>query len=177
MTLTIRPAVTADIPALRGVMAAAIDELQRGFLTEAQIVASHGIMGLDMQLVTDGTYLVVEADGLPAGCGGWSWRATLFGGDDGVIARDRRSLDPASEPARIRAMYTHPAYVRQGVGRLVIDNCEAAAAAHGFVRAELMATLAGEPFYRSCGYRVVERTSTDGAGGVTIPLIRMDKPL
>src|SRR6185437_6428237 len=130
-------------------MAAAIVELQRAFLTPAQIVASRTIMGLDRQLIADATYFVVEADGRLAGCGGWSRRATLYGGDHSP-GRDAALLDPASDPARVRAMYTHPELVRRGVGRLILQLCEAAARAEGFTRLELMATLSGRPLYESC---------------------------
>src|SRR5690242_17915610 len=95
-------------------MDAAIVELQRGVITPGQIEASRAIMGIDTQLVDDGTYFVVEADGELAGCGGWSRRATLYGGDH-TAGRDARLLDPATEPARVRAMYTAPAFARRGV--------------------------------------------------------------
>src|SRR4051812_31709843 len=112
-------------------MNAAIEELQRGYLDEAQIRSSKAIMGIDRQLIEDGTYYVIEVDGNVAGCGGWSRRATLYGGDhsDG---RDAGLLDPTTDAARIRAMYTHPSFVRRGLGRLVIETCEAAAASEGF---------------------------------------------
>ena len=177
MAFTHRLASEEDIPALRALMTRAIESLQTDFLTPAQVKASHGTMGLDSQLVADRTYFVVEEDGVPAGCGGWSWRATLFGGDASVIAREPRALDPASEAAKIRAMYTEPAFARRGVGRLVIDLCEAAASEAGFKRVEMMATLAGAPLYRSCGYRVVAEVESPPVDGVTVPLLRMEKAL
>ena len=177
MAFTHRLASEEDIPALRALMTRAIESLQTDFLTPAQVKASHGTMGLDSQLVADRTYFVVEEDGVPAGCGGWSWRATLFGGDASVIAREPRALDPASEAAKIRAMYTEAAFARRGVGRLVMDLCEAAASEAGFKRVEMMATLAGAPLYRSCGYRVVEEVESPPVDGVTVPLLRMEKAL
>jgi GNAT superfamily N-acetyltransferase len=132
-------------------------------------------MGLDTQLIDDQTYFVVEVDGEPAGCSGWSRRATLYGGDQSP-GRDAALLDPARDAARIRAMYTHPRHTRKGVGRLILALCEEAARAEGFHRAELMSTLAGEPLYRACGYRALERL-TDDRGGVAVPLVRMAKPL
>ena len=126
-------------------MALAIDRGQRAFLSAAQIEASRGFMGVDRQLIADGSYLVVESAGRIAGCGGWSRRATLYGGDHSTALREPRELDPATEPARVRAMYTHPDFARMGVGRTVLEACEAAAAAHGFRAAELMSTLACEP--------------------------------
>lgn len=175
---THRLATPADLDALRTVMALAIAELQKGFLGPEQIAASKAVMGLDTQLIADGTYFVVEAaDGTIAGCGGWSHRATLYGGDHSTDLRDPAPLDPAVDAARIRAMYTHPAFARRGVGRLVMALCEEAARAAGFRRAEMMATLAGEPLYRACGYTPVERIEAPGPNGTTVPLIRMGKPL
>ena len=174
--LTIRTATEADLPALRDLMALSIAELQKAFLTPEQVKASFDIMGLDTQLVADRTYLVVEADGALAGCGGWSRRATLFGGDH-TAGRDAALLDPATEAARIRAMYTHPDFARRGVGRLIIETCETAAAAEGFARCEMAATLAGEPLYRACGYEVIEPFDGVTSTGMTVPLKRMGKRL
>ncbi len=156
-------------------MAEAIGVLQRGFLTDTQIEASRQIMGLDTQLILDGTYFVVHEGNVLAGCGGWSRRATLYGGDH-FGGRNARLLDPATEPARIRAMYTAPAFVRRGVGRLILSLCEAAAAAEGFTRAEMGATLAGVPLYEACGYGALEQMA-DRVGGVEVPLVRMGKSL
>jgi GNAT superfamily N-acetyltransferase len=175
MPLTARPATAADVPALTPLITAAIAELQRDFLTPAQIAGSQAIMGLDTQLIDDGTYFVVLADGRIAGCGGWSRRATLYGGDHSA-GRDASLLDPAREPARVRAMYTHPEFTRRGVGRLILARCEAAAAAEGFATLELMATLAGRPLYAACGFTPVEQVE-DSRGGVAVPLVRMRKPV
>ena len=176
MPLTCRIAQDADLTAMREIMRLAIDELQAGFLSPQEIEASHAVMGLDTQLVRDGTYFVIEADGEIAGCGGWSRRATLYGGDHSLELREPRLLDPAHDAARVRAMYTHPAFTRRGVGRLILDEAEKAAAAEGFRRVELMATLSGEPLYRACGYREIERTAAD-VGGIKVPLILMGKDL
>jgi GNAT superfamily N-acetyltransferase len=174
---THRLAALDDLDALRAVMARAIAELQKGFLGPEQIAASHAVMGLDTQLVADGTYFIIEERGTLAGCGGWSHRATLYGGDHSKDLRDPAPLDPAVDAARIRAMYTHPDFARRGVGRLVMTLCEDAARAAGFRRAEMMATLAGEPLYRACGYAPIERVEAPGPGGVAVPLIRMGKTL
>lgn len=174
--MTPRRAVEADLSALGALMERAIGELQRGFLSEAQIAASRGVMGLDTQLVADGTYFVVEEAGAIIGCGGWSRRATLYGGDHSVGLRAPRLLDPATEAARVRAMYTHPDHARRGIGRLVLGVCERTARAEGFARAELMATLAGAPLYRACGYAPIEDV-LDRSQGVPVPLIRMGKAL
>ena len=172
---TTRLAVSQDIPALTVLMDAAIAELQRAYLDEAQIASSRAIMGIDTQLIDDGTYFVVQSDGEIAGCGGWSRRATLYGGNQ-TPGRDSNLLDPTIEPARVRAMYTNPAYARRGVGRLILSVCEAAAAAEGFTRLELMSTLSGEPLYTAYGFRPLERVA-DSTGGASVPLIRMDKPV
>lgn len=164
-----------DLDALRLLMDAAIAENQKAFLQPDQITSSRAIMGLDTQLIDDGTYYVIESDGALAGCGGWSRRATLYGGNQ-TPGRDPAPLDPAKDPARIRAMYTHPDFTRRGVGRLIIALCEDAARKEGFREAELMATLSGEPLYLACGYVPVERLE-DARGGAPVPLIRMRKAL
>jgi GNAT superfamily N-acetyltransferase len=175
VTLTHRLARPADLEALSALMEAAISELQKPFLDQRQIESSRTIMGLDSQLVEDGTYFVVEADGELAGCGGWSRRATLYGGDRSP-GRSAALLDPARDAARVRAMYTHPRHTRKGVGRLILSLCEEAARAEGFRSVELMATLAGEPLYRACGYEERERV-VDDRGGAAVPLLRMSKAL
>ncbi len=175
MPFTHRLATEDDLHDLRALMAAAINELQKPFLTGAQIEASRHIMGLDTQLIADRTYFIVHDGETIAGCGGWSRRATLYGGDH-ARGRDARLLDPATEPARVRAMYTAPAYARKGVGRLILALCEQAAAAEGFTHTELGGTLAGEPLYTACGYHVVERI-TETIDGIKLPLIRMRKAL
>jgi GNAT superfamily N-acetyltransferase len=156
-------------------MEASITALQRGFLDPAQIEASWTVMGLDQLLIADDTYFLVEHGPQLAGSGGWSRRATLYGGDHSTDLRDARLLDPASEPARIRAMYTHPDFVRQGVGKMVLKQCEEAAVENGFHRFELMATLSGEPLYQACGYRAIERILSAPVDGISVPLVRMEK--
>ena len=175
VTLTYRLARRDDLGDLKALMEAAILELQKPFLDENQITASRAIMGLDTQLIDDGTYFIVEADGQLAGCGGWSRRATLYGGDQ-TPGRSAALLDPSRDPARIRAMYTHPNHTRKGVGRLILSLCEEAAKAEGFTRMELMSTMAGEPLYRACGYQPEERV-VDDRGGAGVPLLHMNKQL
>jgi GNAT superfamily N-acetyltransferase len=172
---TSRLATAADVPALMPVVDAAIAELQRSFLNDAQIESSRAIMGIDHELIADGTYFVIEAGGEIAGCGGWSRRATLYGGSQ-TPGRDSKLLDPKVDAARVRAMYTNPAFARRGVGRLILSLCEAAAAAEGFTRLELMSTLSGEPLYTAYGFRPLERVE-DATGGAPVPIIRMEKPI
>ena len=175
--LSHRIAVPHDLDALREVMRRSIETLQDEFLTPEQIAASHKVMGLDAQLVADATSFVVECEGRVAGCGGWSWRSTLYGGDDSVVAREPRALDPSTEPARIRAMYTDPDFTRRGVGRLVLELCEDAARTAGFGAATMMATMAGVPLYRACGYAEAEPPIVADIDGVKVPLVRMEKEL
>ena len=173
--LTHRLARRADLDALKHLMDSAISELQRPFLDDSQIASSRAIMGLDTQLIDDETYFVIEMEGNLAGCGGWSRRATLYGGDQSP-GRNAALLDPAKDAARVRAMYTHPHHTRKGVGRLILSLCELAARSEGFRRVELMASMAGEPLYRACGYEPREQVMDD-RGGVAVPLVRMTKSL
>ena len=173
--LTIRLARHDDESAIAELMALAIEQLQQGYLKPEQIEASKGGMGLDAMLIADGTYFVVEAGGTLAGCGGWSRRATLYGGNHSA-GRDPRLLDPSSERARIRAMYTHPDHVRKGVGRLILETSESAARAEGFTELEMAATMAGKPFYLRCGYEV-ESEWEDTNGPIAFPLATMTKQL
>lgn len=177
MALTHRLATEDDLPALNALMTRAIEHLQDGFLTPEQVRASHKVMGLDTQLVKDRTYFLVEEDGQLAGCGGWSFRATLYGGDDSVVAREPARLDPATDAAKVRAMYTDPAFVRRGIGKRVLDLCEGAARDAGFRRVELMGTMAGVPLYTAAGYVGVEEVLSAPIDGVRVPLLRMEKPL
>ncbi len=174
-TLTHRLATEADIPALHALMDAAISGPLAAFLTPAQVEASRTIMGVDSQLVIDRTYFLIEADGVPAGCGGWSHRITSYGGDH-TPGREPARLTPGVDAARVRAMYTHPAFLRRGIGRMILDLCESAARDAGFDRVELVATMGGEPLYRAAGYTDIEAFEDD-RGGVPVPLIRMGKPL
>lgn len=176
MDFTHRLARPEDIPALKSLMAASIRELLKPFLQADAVEASFEVMGLDTRLVDDGTYFVAECGGAIAGCGGWSRRNTLFGGDHTAVRNDAL-LDPKTDPARVRAMYTSPHFTRRGIGRLVLSLCEQAAVSEGFARAELAATLAGEPLYRACGYAEIERFEAPTSKGIRIPLIRMGKAL
>lgn len=173
MDVTIRIATIADLPAIEIVIERAIAVLQQDFLSPAQIEASRSFMGVDSQLLRDETYFCAQIDGRMAGCGGWSWRRTLFGGDGSGDLIDPQPLDPLTEPARIRAMYTDPAYVRRGVGAAIITAAEDAARAAGFREIELMSTLSGEALYRRCGFN----PTATGVHHASVPLIPMRKSL
>jgi GNAT superfamily N-acetyltransferase len=175
VTLALRLATSDDLPALRAMMARAIAELQSDFLAPDVVEASKAVMGLDTQLIEDRCYFVAEIDGQMAGSGGWSRRATLYGGDHSA-GRDARLLDPQTEAARVRAMYTHPDFTRRGVGRAVLNACQDAARAAGFTRVELMATLAGVPLYKVAGFTPIEEI-LDTNAPVPVPLVRMGKAL
>jgi GNAT superfamily N-acetyltransferase len=168
-------AIQDDLPILTAIMGRAMGGLLSPFLSAAQVEASYAVMGLDTQLVTDGTYFLVTKNGVPAGCGGWSRRATLYGGDHSR-GRDAALLDPLTDAARVRAMYTDPAFVRQGVGRLILDLCENVARAEGFGSAALVATMPGLPLYQACGYTITAQFE-DSSGGTPVPLARMIKAL
>jgi GNAT superfamily N-acetyltransferase len=174
---TDRIATLDDLEALHVLMGRAIAQLQSDYLSPEQVVASAKVMGLDTQLVRDGTYFIIERDGHMAGCGGWSFRATLYGGDDSVVAREPARLDPATDAAKVRAMYTDPDFVRQGIGARILALCEEAARRAGFKRVELMGTAAGVPLYSAQGYLPSAEQEFARVGDVAIPLLRMEKAL
>ncbi|MGB0907635.1 MAG: GNAT family N-acetyltransferase [Maricaulaceae bacterium] len=173
--LILKYASEFDIPAIKILMEKAIRELQAGYLSPEQIESSFAGMGLDTQLIADQTYFCVMDGELLVGCGGWSRRATLYGGNHSA-GRDTRLLDPQTERARIRAMYTHPDHAKRGIGRMILTAGEKAAKAEGFTALEMAATLAGEPFYKRCGYSV-ESEWTDDNGAVLVPLKTMIKDI
>jgi GNAT superfamily N-acetyltransferase len=172
-----RIATMDDLNALHEVMALSIAQNQSAFLTPEQVVASERVMGLDTQLLKDGTYFIIESEGQIAGCGGWSFRSTLYGGDNSIVAREPGLLNPAIDAAKVRAMYTHPGFVRRGIGSLILDLCERAAREAGFVRVELMGTAAGIPLYESHGYVASAAMTYADIDGVKVPLLRMEKAL
>ncbi len=173
--LILRTATLNDIDAIRVLMPLAIRELQKGYLTPEQLESSFSGMGLDLTLIEDGTYFTVWDRATLVGCGGWSFRATLYGGNHSP-GRSDCLLDPVTERARIRAMYTHPDHVRRGIGRMIIEAAEAEARLHGFKALEMAATMAGKPFYQLCGYEI-ESEWEDVNGPVAVPLATMTKVL
>src|SRR5262245_33657823 len=152
MQFEIRIATLADKAALEALIARSARELSKGDYTPAQVEgALRGAFGVDTQLISDGTYFVAESEGRLVGCGGWSWRRTLFGGD-ARASRDATELDPAVDAAKIRAFFVDPGAARQGIGRALLERCEAEARRRGFTRFELMGTLPGVRLYREHGY-------------------------
>ena len=171
----IRAASLEDVAPLNALIALSAGVLSRGYYSPAEVQSlTRYVFGVDTQLVLDGTYYLVERDDMPVACGGWSARRTLFGGDQAKDAVDPR-LDPATEAARIRAFFVHPAAARQGLGRRMLAHCEAAAAAAGFRRLELMATLPGEPFYRALGYGALETVVHPLPDGRRVRFVRMGR--
>jgi len=176
----IRVATMADVPALNAMIVESARGLSAGYYSPAQVNAlvTH-VFGVDTHLVADGTYYVIDAsDGTPAAAGGWSARRALYGGDQMAShATEHARLDPATEPAKIRAFFVHPAFARRGLARRLYTECADAARAAGFRRLELMATLPGEPLYRALGFGEVERMEATLPGAVVVPLVRMAKAL
>ena len=177
MAPCLRVATAADAPAIQQLMHDSARELFPHFYDEHQTASGivH-IAHLDMALVEDGTYYVHEDAGEIVACGGWSRRNKLYAGareseDDG------RLLDPATEPARVRAMFVRGDHTRRGLGRAIIDACEEAARAEGFRTLALMATLPGEPLYRACGFAEVERVTITLPDGVTVGGVAMERPV
>jgi GNAT superfamily N-acetyltransferase len=177
MPISIRLARSQDILALNQLIPTSVRALSAGYYTPAQIESAivH-IFGVDSQLIDDGTYYVAMADEQIAGCGGWSKRKTLFGGDQMKSAADNL-LDPEHDAARIRAFFVHPAWSRRGIGRAIIEACEHAARRDGFHSMELVATLPGEPLYAALGYAVTRRFEVPMPDGVALPVAAMAKVL
>jgi len=175
--IRVRPATMEDIPDLERLISESVRRLSAPLYTGQQIESAlRNVFGVDTQLIKDGTYYVAEVEGRAAGCGGWSRRKTLYGGDQTKAGEDPL-LDPALEPARIRAFFVHPDYARRGIGRRLIERCEEAARAANFSTMELAATLPGEPLYKAFGYQVIERFDIPLPEGLGLPVARMWKQL
>ena len=177
-SFSIRIAQEADVPALRRLIDASVRGLQSSDYSPEQIEAAlKKVFGVDSQLIADGTYLIAETiHSEIVGCGGWSKRKTLYGGDVWV-AREDSLLDPAKDAAKIRAFFIHPNWARRGIGTLILEACENAAIAAGFTRFEMGATLTGVPLYRARGYTAVENLEVPMGDGLTLPIVRMEKRL
>ena len=163
------------MPAIAALIPLSVRALQAPYYSTAQIEAALGpVFSVDRQLIRDGTYFVAECDGVLAGCGGWSKRRSLYGGDVGRTEPDDE-LDPAKDAARVRAFFVHPDWARRRIGRSIMAACENAIRGAGFRRVEIVATLAGEPLYSSFGCVVVERYEIAMSGGLRLPVVRMTK--
>jgi predicted N-acetyltransferase YhbS len=170
-----RIATEADVPALEELIPLSVRALQAEHYSPAQMNAALGpVFGVDRQLIRDATYFVAEDAGRIVGCGGWSKRKTLYGGDRDRAGEDAE-LNPQLDAARIRALFVRPNWARRGIGRSILLPCEAAAIAAGFQRAELVATLTGEALYARFGYAVIERYEAPMADGLSLPVVRMGK--
>jgi GNAT superfamily N-acetyltransferase len=178
--IQIRKAIAADVPRLREVIEASVRGLQAGDYSPAQIEgALQSVYGVDTQLIVDGTYLaaeVLDSQGKPeiVGCGGWSKRKTLYGGDQ-YAGREDSLLDPTQYAAKIRAFFVHPKWARRGIGSLILEACENAALEAGFMRLEMGATLSGVAFYQAKGYAAVENQEVPLGNGEVLPIVKMEK--
>ena len=177
MEIILRVATVEDIPVLKELIPLSARELSKGFYSPEQAESAiKYIFGVDTQLIADKTYYVAESDGQIVGCGGWSKRKTLFGGDQ-MKAEADPLLDPNMDAGRIRAFFIHPQWARKGLGRRIIQACEEAAKAEGFTRMELVATLPGEPLYAAMGYEVTKRIEVPMGDHTTLPCAHMQKEL
>jgi len=182
MKIRIRQAMLPDIPELRTLIEASVRGLQSHDYTPGQIEgALETVYGVDSQLIADGSYFVAEAEGLEqppgsaiVGCGGWSKRKTLFGGDHWNRRQDDL-LDPQHDAAKIRAFFVHPAWARRGIGGMLLETSESAAKCAGFTRLEMGATLSGVPFYLAKGYDTLEHLNVPLNNGESLPIVRMAK--
>ncbi len=181
MHIRIRQAVPEDIPTLRELIDASVRGLQTGDYAQGQIEAAlKTVYGVDSQLIADGTYFVAEAESpenaKPAivGCGGWSKRKTLFGGDHWGGRHDAL-LDPGKDAAKIRAFFVYPEWARRGIGSVILNACEDAARSAGFTRLEMGATLTGVPFYKARGYEALENLEVPLGSGESMTVVRMER--
>ena len=173
----LRLARMEDVEQLEALIPLSVRSLQAPYYSPAQMDAALGpVFGVDRQLIADGTYYSAVAEEHIVGCGGWSKRSALYGGD-----ADRppstAQLDPRTDPARVRAFFVHPDWARRGIGRAILVACEEAIRAAGFRRIEMIATLAGVPLYAACGYRELEPFEMMLEGGIRLPGVRMGKPV
>jgi GNAT superfamily N-acetyltransferase len=177
LRVNLRIATADDVPALRALIELSARELSPPFYSAQQIDAAVAhVFGVDTQLISDGTYFVIDAPDGPAATGGWSARRTLYGGDQTKIGSDPL-LDHRTEPARIRAFFVHPLWARQGLGRQLFAACARAAWNAGFRSFELVATRPGEPLYAALGFAVAERVVVTLPGGVEVPFARMRRAI
>jgi N-acetylglutamate synthase-like GNAT family acetyltransferase len=178
MEFALREARSSDVAAIAELIAASVRGLAMGIYDDRQIELSiRSVFGVDHQLIEDSTYFVAVSGGQIVGCGGWSKRKTLFGASVYSKSRDPELLDPQLDAAKIRAFFIHPSAAREGIGRAILERCEAEASAAGFRKAEMMATLPGVPLYEACGYEKAESVPVSVGEGLEIECIRMHKQL
>jgi GNAT superfamily N-acetyltransferase len=174
-TFAIRPATDEDVPTLEQLIKESVRVLQApDYTLEQRETALRTVYGVDTQLIHDGTYFAVEAEGGIVACGGWSRRKTLYGGDRHA-SREDAPLNPETDAARVRAFFVRPGWERRGIGSALLQASEAAAVAKGFKRFELGSTLTGVAFYRIHGYTYVECIDVPLTNGVTLEVVRMAK--
>ncbi len=174
MNLNFRLANYEDIPAVKGLMEQSIAVLLGNYVNEEELEASFESMGLDDQLILDKTYFLIDFEGVLVGCGGWSNRKTLFGGNH-TPNRSNDFLDPNHDAAKIRAMYTHPDWARKGIGTFILELAEKEACNAGFKRCELMATLSGIYLYKRRGYKIDEEIFYKSKKGNSVKMYKMTK--
>lgn len=177
MDIRLRAATEADIPAIRELISLSFRALSEGYYTLAQIESAiTHVFAIDTQLIQDGTYFVLEANGQVVGAGGWSKRKMLYGGDS--LKREANPLlDPAQDVAHLHVVCVHPDWTGRRAGSLITGVCQAAAREEGFTRMELVSTLAGEPLFAEIGFKVTERTNLPLPDGESLPMVKMDKML
>jgi GNAT superfamily N-acetyltransferase len=174
---SVRPARHDEIPRLLALITRSARELSVGFYSPEETEAAiRYVFGVDSTLVDDGSYLVVEEADLLVGCGGWSSRRTLYGGDQRPVGAGER-LTPGIDAARIRAFFVAPEHARRGIGRLLLEHCQAAARAAGYTRLELMATLPGVPLYAAFGFQEIEPVTDTLPDGTLLRFVRMGRPI
>ena len=174
--LSLRKATRADVPALEALIARSARQLSADYAPRVIEGALRGAFGVDSQLLADQTFFVVEENGQIIGCGGWSFRSTLFG-SDARADRDPAVLDPTCQPAKIRAFFVDPGNARRGIGSMLLTHCENAAREHGYGQVELMATLPGVKLYAARGYVGGPEVYFDVGSGDTITFVPMRKSL
>ncbi len=177
MDYAIRKAQLEDREAIKRLIAASASGLSSGYYQREQVEAAIAtVFGVDTDLIDDETYFVAESDEGFVGCGGWSKRKNLYGGDQ-FPDRNEGMLDPLTDPAKIRAFFVHPQHARKGIARRILEWCEREATEGGFSSLELMATLPGVPFYTALGYTAGARFDLDMGKGVVLELVQMRKEL
>jgi GNAT superfamily N-acetyltransferase len=170
-------ATPEDEAAVEALMKASGAVLFRRFYDERQAESAvRFVAQVDPTLLADGTYFVLETSGEAVACGGWSRRDRLYTGS-GEADDDARLLDPATEPARVRAMFVRADWTRRGLGRRILEECERAAGREGFTRLALVATLPGLPLYLACGFEALEERDVTMPDGVSIPCVAMERPV